>query len=81
MLPGYMIPAHIIELEQWPVTPSGKLDRKALPAPGGAADRETYTAPRNLTETKLSPRWAEVLTSGPVCLHDNAFVWVRPPFL
>ncbi|MEC0280988.1 condensation domain-containing protein, partial [Bacillus halotolerans] len=73
LLPGYMIPAHIIELEQWPVTPSGKLDRKALPAPGGAADRETYTAPRNLTEMKLSQLWEEVLKSGPVGIHDNFF--------
>ncbi|UTL74569.1 phosphopantetheine-binding protein [Bacillus halotolerans] len=73
LLPGYMIPAHIIEPEQWPVTPSGKVDRKALPAPGGAADRETYTAPRNLTEMKLSQLWEEVLKSGPVGIHDNFF--------
>ncbi|MEK4378122.1 fengycin non-ribosomal peptide synthetase FenA [Bacillus sp. FSL R5-0434] len=73
LLPGYMIPAHIIEMEQWPVTPSGKLDRKALPAPDGAADRETYTAPRNLTEMKLSQLWEEVLKSGPVGIHDNFF--------
>ncbi|WP_044456581.1 amino acid adenylation domain-containing protein, partial [Bacillus subtilis] len=38
LLPGYMVPAYMIEMEQWPVTPSGKLDRNALPAPGGAAD-------------------------------------------
>ncbi|MDX7997587.1 hypothetical protein R3M60_20405, partial [Bacillus subtilis] len=50
LLPGYMVPAYMIEMEQWPVTPSGKLDRNALPAPGGAADAETYTAPRNVTE-------------------------------
>ncbi|WP_416043140.1 fengycin non-ribosomal peptide synthetase FenE [Bacillus halotolerans] len=73
LLPGYMIPAHIIEMEQWPVTPSGKLDRKALPAPDGAADRETYTAPRNLAEMKLSQLWEEVLKSGPVGIHDNFF--------
>lgn len=54
LLPGYMIPAYMIEMEQWPVTPSGKLDRNALPAPGGAADAETYTAPRNVTELKFS---------------------------
>ncbi|MEC1797397.1 condensation domain-containing protein, partial [Bacillus mojavensis] len=73
LLPGYMIPAHIIEMEQWPVTPSGKLDRKALPAPDGAADREIYSAPRNLTEMKLSQLWEEVLKSGPVGIHDNFF--------
>ncbi|MBV2241140.1 hypothetical protein KQR57_22305 [Bacillus inaquosorum] len=55
--PSYMIPAHMIEMEQWPVTPSGKLDRNALPAPDGAADEETYTAPRNVTEMKLAQLW------------------------
>ncbi|MER0465954.1 amino acid adenylation domain-containing protein, partial [Bacillus cabrialesii subsp. cabrialesii] len=73
LLPGYMIPAHMIEMEQWPVTPSGKLDRNALPAPGGAADAETYTAPRNVTEMKLAQLWEDVLKNGPVGIHDNFF--------
>ncbi|WP_432339519.1 amino acid adenylation domain-containing protein [Bacillus tequilensis] len=73
LLPGYMIPAHLIEMEQWPVTPSGKLDRNALPAPGGAADAETYTAPRNVTEIKLAQLWEDVLKNGPVGIHDNFF--------
>ncbi|QIW80197.1 non-ribosomal peptide synthetase [Bacillus tequilensis] len=72
-LPGYMIPAHLIEVEQWPVTPSGKLDRNALPAPDGAADAETYTAPRNVTEIKLAQLWEDVLKNGPVGIHDNFF--------
>ncbi|AWM17149.1 non-ribosomal peptide synthetase [Bacillus inaquosorum] len=73
LLPSYMIPAHIIEMEQWPVTPSGKLDRNALPAPGGAADEEAYTAPRNVTEMKLAQLWEDVLKNGPVGIHDNFF--------
>ncbi|WP_332276277.1 plipastatin non-ribosomal peptide synthetase PpsC [Bacillus subtilis] len=73
LLPGYMIPAYMIEMEQWPVTPSGKLDRNALPAPDGAADAETYTAPRNVTEMKLSQLWEDVLKNGPVGIHDNFF--------
>ncbi|UPG79658.1 non-ribosomal plipastatin synthetase PpsC [Bacillus subtilis] len=73
LLPGYMVPAYMIEMEQWPVTPSGKLDRNALPAPGGAADAETYTAPRNMTEMKLSQLWEDVLKNGPVGIHDNFF--------
>ncbi|USP93625.1 non-ribosomal peptide synthetase, partial [Bacillus vallismortis] len=73
LLPGYMIPAHMIEMEQWPVTPSGKLDRNALPAPCGAADAETYTAPRNVTEMKLAQLWEDVLKNGPVGIHDNFF--------
>ncbi|MHA6486325.1 amino acid adenylation domain-containing protein [Bacillus cabrialesii] len=73
LLPGYMIPAHMIEMEQWPVTPSGKLDRNALPASGGAADEKTYTAPRNVTEMKLAQLWEDVLKNGPVGIHDNFF--------
>ncbi|MDL2028349.1 non-ribosomal plipastatin synthetase PpsC [Bacillus subtilis] len=73
LLPGYMVPAYMIEMAQWPVTPSGKLDRNALPAPGGAADAETYTAPRNVTEMKLSQLWEDVLKNGPVGIHDNFF--------
>ncbi|WP_339176608.1 plipastatin non-ribosomal peptide synthetase PpsC [Bacillus sp. PS93] len=73
LLPGYMVPAYMIEMEQWPVTPSGKLDRNALPAPSGAADAETYTAPRNVTEMKLSQLWEDVLKNGPVGIHDNFF--------
>lgn len=73
LLPGYMVPAYMIEMEQWPVTPSGKLDRKALPAPGGAADAKTYTAPGNVTEMKLSQLWEDVLKNGPVGIHDNFF--------
>ncbi|MCY8282321.1 AMP-binding enzyme, partial [Bacillus inaquosorum] len=73
LLPSYMIPAHMIEMERWPVTPSGKLDRNALPAPGGAADEEAYTAPRNVTEMKLAQLWEDVLKNGPVGIHDNFF--------
>ena len=73
LLPGYMVPAYMIEMKQWPVTPSGKLDRNALPAPGVAADAETYTAPRNVTEMKLSQLWEDVLKNGPVGIHDNFF--------
>ncbi|WMW41434.1 plipastatin non-ribosomal peptide synthetase PpsC [Bacillus subtilis] len=73
LLPGYMVPAYMIEMEQWPVTPSGKLDRNALPAPDGAADAKTYTAPRNVTEMKLSQLWEDVLKNGPVGIHDNFF--------
>ncbi|WP_121642680.1 non-ribosomal peptide synthetase [Bacillus vallismortis] len=73
LLPGYMIPAHMIEMEEWPITPSGKLDRNALPAPGGAADEKAYSAPRNVTEMKLAQLWEDVLKNGPVGIHDNFF--------
>ncbi|QCT30034.1 non-ribosomal peptide synthetase [Bacillus velezensis] len=72
-LPAYMIPAQFIEMSEWPVTPSGKLDRRALPAPDGAADRQAYTAPRNVTEMKLCALWEEVLKNGPVGIRDHFF--------
>ncbi|ERK83033.1 ATP-dependent isoleucine adenylase, partial [Bacillus amyloliquefaciens UASWS BA1] len=72
-LPAYMMPAQFIKMTEWPVTPSGKLDRRALPAPGGSADRQTYTAPRNVTEMKLCALWEEVLKNGPVGIRDHFF--------
>ncbi|QRV07666.1 amino acid adenylation domain-containing protein [Bacillus velezensis] len=72
-LPAYMMPAQFIEMTEWPVTPSGKLDRRALPAPGGSADRQAYTAPRNVTEMKLCALWEEVLKNGPVGIRDHFF--------
>ncbi|ASP26422.1 MULTISPECIES: non-ribosomal peptide synthetase [Bacillus] len=72
-LPAYMMPAQFIKMSEWPVTPSGKLDRRALPAPDGAADRQAYTAPRNVTEMKLCALWEEVLKNGPVGIRDHFF--------
>ncbi|MES1034263.1 amino acid adenylation domain-containing protein [Bacillus velezensis] len=72
-LPAYMMPAQFIEMSEWPVTPSGKLDRRALPAPDGAADRQAYNAPRNVTEMKLCALWEEVLKNGPVGIRDHFF--------
>ncbi|MCZ4248856.1 amino acid adenylation domain-containing protein [Bacillus amyloliquefaciens] len=72
-LPAYMMPAQFIEMTEWPVTPSGKLDRRALPAPDGAADTQAYTAPRNVTEMKLCALWEEVLKNGPVGIRDHFF--------
>jgi amino acid adenylation domain-containing protein len=59
-LPGYMIPFHFVFLEQIPVTPNGKLDRKGLPVPGAAAGEE-YAAPAKEIEEKLAGIWSEVL--------------------
>ncbi|MEG9914921.1 condensation domain-containing protein, partial [Bacillus paralicheniformis] len=72
-LPVYMMPSAFIEMEKWPVTPSGKLDRKALPAPDGAAERRAYTAPQTITEMKLAKLWEEVLKYGPAGTHDHFF--------
>lgn len=58
-LPDYMIPAHFIQIEKIPLTPNGKVDRKALPAPGGHIVE--IAAPRDETEHKLAAIWSEVL--------------------
>jgi amino acid adenylation domain-containing protein len=58
-LPDYMIPSYFMQLEKIPLTPNGKIDRKALPAPG--LKQEEYIAPRNDIEEKLVEIWAEVM--------------------
>jgi hypothetical protein len=73
-LPEYMVPAAYVHLEQFPLTPSGKLDRKALPEPEAAAyaDR-TYEAPIGDTEQTLARIWSELLGIEQVGRHDNFF--------
>jgi len=73
-LPGYMIPAYFVRLEKFPLTPSGKIDRKALPAPG-IKSKEGYVAPRNGLEEKLVEIWAGVLgiEKEKIGINDNFF--------
>jgi len=59
-LPDYMIPAFFVQLEEMPLTPNGKINRKALPEPEVKTEAE-YIPPRNAMEKKLSVLWAEVL--------------------
>jgi surfactin family lipopeptide synthetase A len=75
MLPAYMIPQHVVELETVPMTPSGKIDREALPSPfsAGALEEEVYVAPRTATEQALAAVWQEVLGVDRVGIHDNFF--------
>jgi amino acid adenylation domain-containing protein len=73
-LPDYMVPAAYVRLERLPVTPSGKLDRKALPAPeGGAYAVRRYEAPEGETEQALAEIWADVLRVDRVGRTDNFF--------
>lgn len=61
-------------LEALPLTSSGKVDRKALPAPERSVlDEATYVAPRTPTEEILAGIWAEVLGVGRVGMEDNFF--------
>jgi amino acid adenylation domain-containing protein/non-ribosomal peptide synthase protein (TIGR01720 family) len=59
-LPHYMMPSYFIEIDKIPVTPAGKLDRKALPDPEGKIGK-TYVAPRNETEETMVEIWSAIL--------------------
>jgi pimeloyl-ACP methyl ester carboxylesterase len=72
-LPDYMIPSAFVYLAEMPLTPNGKVDRKALPAPDVGTNSETYVAPRTEIEVKLAAIWAEVLHVSPVGVTDSFF--------
>jgi amino acid adenylation domain-containing protein len=73
-LPLYMIPTYFIPLERMPLTPNGKVDRKALPLPEMAAGKN-YVPPANDIEKKLTAIWASVLNidQDVIGVHDNFF--------
>ncbi|SNB79984.1 non-ribosomal peptide synthetase [Pseudomonas sp. LAIL14HWK12:I4] len=70
-LPDYMVPSQILVLEHLPLSPNGKVDRKALPDPSFKG-RE-YVAPRNALEAGLAAIWQEVLELEQVGVTDNFF--------
>jgi tyrocidine synthetase-3 len=74
-LPGYMIPGYFVELEKLPLTPSGKIHRKALPEPEIIAPGSHIIAPRNTIEKKLALIWTGILsiTSSRVSIDANFF--------
>ncbi|MGQ8875780.1 non-ribosomal peptide synthetase [Paenibacillus sp. TSA_86.1] len=73
-LPGYMIPSHLVQLSQMPLTSNGKIDRKALPAPEEVTDLEVeYVAPRTLLEMKIARVWQETLGVPQVGVKSNFF--------
>lgn len=73
-LPDYMVPTHLTVLEAFALSPSGKLDRKALPDPLLAKTDDTeYVAPRNASEALLVTIWEDVLGVRPIGVHHNFF--------
>jgi amino acid adenylation domain-containing protein len=72
-LPEYMVPAVIVALDALPLTPHGKVDRRALPAPDFAVDAGAYVAPRTPAEEILAGIFAQVLRVERVGAHDDYF--------
>jgi amino acid adenylation domain-containing protein len=74
-LPPYMVPNTIVTMPSFPMTPNGKVDRLALPAPqpDQAAVSSSYVAPWTPTERTLAAIWSEVLGVERVGIHDNFF--------
>jgi amino acid adenylation domain-containing protein/non-ribosomal peptide synthase protein (TIGR01720 family) len=74
-LPEHLVPAAIVTLPSLPLSPNGKVDRKALPAPDASHSEQTrpFVAPRDEVERKLAELWAQVLGRERVGVHDNFF--------
>jgi hypothetical protein len=74
-LPDYAVPAVFVFLDALPLTPSGKVNRRALPAPDRerGADAAARTAPRSHLEETLARIWSEVLKIEPIGAGDNFF--------
>jgi aryl carrier-like protein len=74
-LPNYMLPSAVVRMDAMPLTPNGKIDRKALPAPdtGRGLRQKEFVAPRTDQEKIMAGIWAEVLHLERVGIHDNLF--------
>ena len=74
-LPDYMIPAAFVVLDKFPLTPNGKINRKALPPP--AAERveakHAFTPPRTPAEETLAKIWRDLLRQPEIGIDDNFF--------
>jgi amino acid adenylation domain-containing protein len=73
VLPDYMVPSAFVALEALPLSPSGKVDRKALPAPEAGATAREYVAPRTPSEELVAGVWRQVLKLERVGVHDSFF--------
>ncbi|KAF1033213.1 MAG: Linear gramicidin synthase subunit D [Pseudomonas sp.] len=72
-LPDYMVPAQLVFLDQLPLSPNGKLDRKALPTPDASVLQKTYVPPQTPLEQQIAALWQDVLKREKVGLTDNFF--------
>ena len=73
-LPEYMVPADFVFLETMPLTPNGKVDRRALPTPQASTERGAdFVAPRNEFESIMTRQWEQVLGKRSIGMRDNFF--------
>jgi amino acid adenylation domain-containing protein len=74
-LPDYMIPSYFVRLEKIPLTPNGKIDRRALPEPDTYRSKlaGAYVAPEEELEIKIASIWDELLQLGEVGIYDDFF--------
>ncbi|WP_282362188.1 non-ribosomal peptide synthetase, partial [Pseudomonas sp. PS01300] len=73
VLPAYMVPAYLLFLERLPLSPNGKLDRKALPPVDASQAQHTYVAPQSALEQQVAAIWQDVLKLERVGLDDAFF--------
>ncbi|MTJ48116.1 non-ribosomal peptide synthetase [Dolichospermum sp. UHCC 0259] len=72
-LPNYMIPSAFVILKSFPLTPNGKIDRRALPKPEYQELQTAFIAPQTQTELTLAQIWSEILKVEKVGINDNFF--------
>jgi acyl carrier protein len=74
-LPEYMVPNAFLMLDQFPLTPNGKIDRRALPSPTGLRPEleSAYVAPQTEMEQKIAAIWQAVLQLEQIGVNDNFF--------
>ena len=72
-LPQHMIPAHFVPIAKIPLAPSGKVDRKALPAPDRTSNEQKFMPPRTPTEEIVADIWCQILNREKIGINDDFF--------
>ncbi|MCB1085038.1 MAG: thioester reductase domain-containing protein, partial [Chlamydiia bacterium] len=72
-LPKHALPSYFVFMEQFPLTPNGKIDRRNLPAPTQTLEERRFDPPKTQTEKKLAKLWATLLKVPRVGREDNFF--------
>ncbi len=72
-LPPHLVPSVITVLDELPLSPTGKVDRRALPEPGTSGEERRRVAPRTAEEAAVASIWCELLETGPLSVDDDFF--------